>query len=394
MTTHPIHAERPLIYLDHNATTPMHPDVLETMTAMMRAGVGNASSLHGPGQRARAAVEQAREEVARLVGAVDPGCIHFTSGGTESDNHALRGAMAMATGGPRRRLVISAVEHPAVRATASELQEHGVQVQELPVDETGRLRPTRFEPDTALVSVMRANNETGNLYDLSQLSAAAHAVGALVHSDVVQAAGKVVIDLPACGVDLASLSAHKLAGPQGVGALYVRPGLALPALLTGGGQERGRRSGTENAAGIAGFGVAARIARQQLKLRSARLTRQRNRFEALVGAELAGVRILGDLDNRLPNTCSMTIAGVTGEAMVIRLDAVGVAAATGSACSSGSGKPSPVLVAMGLSDSEIQGALRISLGWNTTDDEIEAAAAALVRCARTLRRLAPKENHV
>ena len=342
----------------------------------------------------RAAVEQAREEVARLVGAVDPGCIHFTSGGTESDNHALRGALAMTAGGRKRRLAISAVEHPAVRATATDMQDQGVLVQELPVDRDGRLLPLELEADTALVSVMRANNETGNIYDLSYVSAAARAVGALVHSDVVQAAGKIAVDLPAWGVDIASLSAHKLAGPQGVGALYVRPGLALPAMLTGGGQERGRRSGTENAAGIAGFGVAARIARQQLKLRSARLVRQRNRFEALIKADLGNVRILGDLTSRLPNTSSMTIAGVTGEAMVIRLDAVGIAAATGSACSSGGGKPSPVLVAMGLSESEIQGALRISLGWNTTDDEIEAAAAALIRCARTLRRLAPKESHV
>ncbi len=387
-------SSRPLIYLDHNATTPLHPAVLEAMLAALRQERGNPSSLHAAGRQARAAIDEARREVALLVGVSDPAAICFTSGGSEADNHALRGVMAAVEAGQMGRLAISAVEHPAVRETAADLARRGVPVDELPVDHRGRLRRLNLAQGTRLVSVMAANNETGNLYDMKAVSAAAHAIGALVHTDAVQAAGKVPVDLQSWDVDLASLSAHKLGGPQGIGALYVRPELRLDALITGGGQEGGRRSGTENTAAIVGFGVAARLARGELTERASRSRRQRDGFEAHVLAQVPQVQIQGDRHNRLPNTSSMSILGITGEAMVMRLDAMGLAAATGSACSSGSGKPSPVLVAMGLADRDIQGALRVSVGWNTTDAEVERAATAVVAAAKALFALAPEEEDV
>ncbi len=372
----------------------MHPAVLEAMVATLRQERGNPSSLHAAGRRARAAIDEARREVGLLVGVSEPRCICFTSGGSEADNHALRAVMGALGGPDSRRLAISAVEHPAVRNTAADLARRGVPVDELPVDERGRLAGLRLQQGTALVSVMAANNETGNLYDLVAVSAAAHEVGALVHCDAVQAAGKVPVALDDWGVDLASLSAHKLGGPQGIGALYVRPDLPLDPLITGGGQEGGLRSGTENTAAIVGFGVAARLARLELDERAARSLRQRDHFEAHVLAELPQARVQGDRQARLPNTCSMTIRGIAGEAMVMRLDAMGIAAATGSACSSGSGESSPVLVAMGLDEADIQGALRVSVGWNTTDDEVAHAATAVVQAARALLDLAPEEADV
>ena len=383
-----------MIYLDHNATTPLHPAVLDAMVATLQLPRGNASSLHTAGRRARAAIDEARLEVAALVGVADPERICFTSGGSEADNHALRAVMQRPDQPASARLAVSAVEHPAVRNTAADLARRGVPVDELDVDKQGRLAPLQLHPDTRLVSVMAANNETGNLYDLAAVGEAAHAVGALLHSDTVQAAGKVPVDLTAWGVDLASLSAHKLAGPQGVGALYVRPGLELDPLITGGGQEGGWRSGTENTAAIVGFGVAARLAREELAERAEHMRRQRDAYESIVLAELPQARVHGELQARLPNTSSMSIRGITGEAMVMRLDAMGVAVATGSACSSGSGKPSPVLVAMGLSDGDIQGALRISVGWNTTDEDVARGAAMVVQAAKGLIALAPEEADV
>jgi len=374
-----------VIYLDHNASAPLLPEVFAAMRPFLEGLAANASSLHGPGRRARAAIDCAREKVAALIGADATG-VHFCSGGTEADAWALRSAFRGATTDPGT-LAIGATEHPAIRNTAAALTRDGVVVRELPVDGSGRLAPFTLASDTALVAVMAANNELGNLYDIAAVADQAHAVGARMHSDLVQAAGKIAVSVAAWGLDSAALSAHKIGGPQGVGALWIAPGQTLDPLVTGGGQERGLRSGTENVAGIVGFGAAAELAMRRLSTESARQAALRDELAARLLQGIAGAVVLGDAERRLPNTLSIAVPGVAGEAMVMRLDAVGVAISTGSACSSGSGKPSPVLVAMGLAAWQIKGALRFSLGPTTTAAQIAAAADHTIAAAKALQRL-------
>lgn len=392
-----------MTYLDHNATAPLLGEVLEAMLPWLRGVSGNASSLHSVGRRARAAIEAARVDVGALIGG-DPAGVHFCSGGTEADVWALRSAFVGRAEGSsrstRRTLALSAVEHPAVRVTAGALRDLGVRTVDIPVDSRGRLgelEPILAAGDVRLVAVMAANNETGNLYNVASIARRAHKHGALVHSDLVQAAGKIAVDVANWQVDTAALSAHKIGGPQGVGALWVRPDHDVVALITGGGQERSLRSGTENVAGIVGFGVAARIAAANHAQEARRTAGLRDELQQRLLTELPGCVVLGDVGNRLPNTLSMAFSELAGEALVMRLDALGISVSTGSACSSGSGEPSHVLVAMGLPAWQIKGVVRFSLGATTTADDVNRAAQATIGSVRALRALSapltrPKET--
>jgi cysteine desulfurase len=348
------------IYLDYNATTPLRREARAAMIEAL-AEVGNPSSVHRFGQRARRRVEEARAQVAALVAAT-PAEIVFTSGGTEANNLALAGS-------GRPRLLISAIEHDSVLAAAPEAER-------IPVDADGIVALDALEallaadPSPTLVSVMLANNETGVIQPIAEVAARAHAHCALLHVDAIQAAGKVPVDVRAIGADLLSLSAHKLGGPQGVGALVVRPGVSLAARQRGGGQERGLRAGTENVPGIVGFGAAAEVAGRGPD-DHVRLEALRDRIEAGVAALSPATRFFGKGVVRLGNTACFTMPGVPSETQVIALDLAGVAVSAGSACSSGKVRPSHVLRAMGASEAEAGSAIRVSLGWQTEDSEVE-----------------------
>jgi len=353
------------IYLDYNATAPLRPEALAAMAAAL-AETGNASSVHRFGRRARKRVEDAREAVAALVGAASAAVV-FTSGGTEANNLALAGA-------GRERLLVSDIEHDSILAAAPAAER-------IPVGPDGVVRldalAALLQADRrpALVAVMLANNETGVEQPLAELALLAHAHGALVHADAVQAAGKIRIDFAALGADLMALSAHKLGGPQGVGALLVRDGLAVSPQLRGGGQERGLRAGTENVAGIAGFGAAAAAARRGLP-GYARLAALRGRLEEGIRALSPGTHFFGREGPRLANTACFTMPGVASETQLIALDLAGIGVSAGSACSSGKVRASHVLRAMGASEAEASCAIRVSLGWLTTGEEIERFIAA------------------
>ncbi|MSP82322.1 MAG: cysteine desulfurase [Alphaproteobacteria bacterium] len=341
--------------LDHNAGAPLKPAV----AAAMAIG-GNASSVHGIGRAARAAIEDARERVAALVGA-RAGDVVFTSGGTEANNLALRGT------GMRRRLA-SAIEHPSVLRAVPDLEI-------LPCDEDGIVRLEAVD-GPALVSVMAANNEVGTVQPIRDIAATVRAHGGLYHCDAVQMAGRLPIDMGELGIDLLTLSAHKLGGPQGVGALVAGPRVGdLAPEMRGGGQERGRRAGTEPVALIAGFGIAATLARHEIDDR-ARIAALRDRLEAAITDMAPAARVLGRDAPRLPNTTCVTMPGVAAETQVIAFDLAGFAISSGAACSSGKVGPSHVLAAMGVDPCEAATAVRISLGWDTTEDDIGAFTAA------------------
>lgn len=346
-----------MIYLDHNATSPLLPEVLEAMRPWL--GVpANPSSAHRAGQRAAVAVEAAREQVAALVGGAPAGVV-FTSGATEANHTFLRGVGA-------RVVALSAVEHPSVRAAA---RASGARVVEMPVDALGRVRPEADEAD--VVCLMAANHETGVLQDLEAARRLARRLGARLHVDATQAAGRVPLDLG--DIDGVVLSAHKLGGPGGVGALVLRDGDPFPPLLGGGSQERGRRAGTVNTAGVVGFGEACRLAALELDQRRRRWARQSERLRH--GLRVLGARLVGDPDRLLPNTTCVVFPGIPGEALVQALDLRGICVSSGAACASGSLEPSPVLLAM--KDPEPGGGLRISLGPRSADDDVEALLAQL-----------------
>ncbi len=369
---------RPRVYLDHNATTPIDPRVLEAMLPFLGEDFGNPSSLHWFGQRARAAVEEARASVAALVGA-EPAEIVFTASGSEADNMALRGVAARAR--PERRgIAVGAVEHHAVLNTAKALREEGWPVAVVRSSQAGSIDlddlARQVDQETALVSVMLANNETGVLQPVAEASRIARAAGALVHCDAVQAAGKVPIDVRALDVDLLTLSAHKLYGPKGTGCLYLRRGTPMAALVLGGGQERNRRAGTENVAGIVAFGAAAALARESLDEESRRVGRLRDRLEGRL-LQLDGVRRNGE-GPRLPNTANLSFAGAEAEGLLMALDLEGIAVSTGAACAAGGVEPSHVLRAMGFAPERVQSSLRLSLGRSTTEADVDRAAEAIV----------------
>jgi cysteine desulfurase len=383
-------AEQPMttrIYLDHNATTPPAPAVVDAMGRALRDEFGNASSIHAFGQRAKAAIDDARTEVARLIGA-EPADVVFTAGGTESDNIALRGAMDAAHPS-RTRLVVSAVEHEAVLNTAKAIGRRGRPVTILPVDANGLLAAPVLEaalgPDVALLSIITANNETGVIQPVAALSAMARRSGALCHTDAVQAVGKTPVDVAALGVDLLSLAAHKFGGPKGVGALWIRRGTPLAAVVTGGRQERNRRAGTENVPAIVGMGVAAKLALSGLTAEAARIGVLRDRLEAGILERVPGTRVNAGGATRVPNTTNIAFDRVEAESLLIALDLEGIAVSTGSACSSGTLEPSHVLRAMGLPHGRVQSSIRFSLGSTTTPDEIDRVLALLPAIVQRLR---------
>ena len=378
------------IYLDHNATTPPAPAVVDVMLRVMRDAWGNASSIHHFGQQAKAAIDEARGQVADLIGA-DPSEVVFTGGGTESDNAAIRGAAEAVEPTGRRHLVTTAIEHEAVLNTVKALGRRGWRVTLVPVDRTGVVAAEAvaeaITDDTALVSVMHANNEIGTLQPLESIVEAAHARGALVHTDAVQTAGKIPVDVRRLGVDLLSLSAHKFYGPKGVGALWIRRGVRLLPFVTGGKQERGRRAGTENVAAIAGLGVAAELARRELAGAMPRLEALRDRLEAGVLAAVPGTERNGAASPRVPNTSNLSFERVESESLLIGLDLEGVAVSSGSACSSGTLEPSHVLKAMGLPHARTLGSVRFSLGAANTEADVDRVVAVLPGLVDKLRSL-------
>ena len=374
-----------MIYLDNNASTPMDPEVREAVSAAMDA-YGNPSSVHSYGRRARRVVEEARDEVARLVGA-RPEEIFFTSGGTEANALAIFGGVRRT--GPASPIVTTAIEHPSVRESVARLAEElGVESITVAPDVSGAVDPERIlaaaPPGTPLVTLMAANNEYGGLLPVAAVARALRDRGVPVHTDAVQAAGRIPVDAPAWDVDLLSLSAHKMHGPKGVGALYVRKGFPLRPHTPGGGQEKKIRAGTENTSGIVGFGVAARLARERLE-EAGRIAAMRDRLETRILATVPGTRVAGAAALRLPNTTTILFEGVSGEALLIRLDLEGVAVSVGSACSSGTLAPSPAILALGYSREEARGAVRFSLSrWNT-EAEIDRVLALLPEAVAAAR---------
>lgn len=375
------------VYLDHNATSPLDPAVLEAMLPFLRLSVGgNASSRHAPGRAARAAVERAREQVAALAGTT-PRNVVFTSGGTEANNLALKGFAATWQSGS---LLVGAVEHSSVLAPARDLATRGWRLHEVAPDRDGRVAPdalmAALAPDTRLVSLMWANNETGVIQDIAACAALAAERGIVFHTDAVQAAGKIAIDAGLPGIRLMSLSAHKLGGPQGVGALIVDAAVDIAPLLHGGGQEGGRRSGTENLAGIVGFGRAAELAATRLDAAGA-LIALRSRLEDGL-AVLPGVEIYGRAVERLPNTVFFAVEGIDGATLLLMLDDAGYAVSSGSACGSGRPEPSHVLLAMGVDRERAYGALRVSLGPDNRAEDVDGFVAALRERVGALRGMA------
>ena len=370
------------IYLDHNATTPLHPAVLEAMLPYFGAEFGNPSSAHHFGQRASQSIEHAREAVAALIGARSSEIV-FTSGGSEADNAAIFGVMGYAlrsqtkSAGSSSRLITSAIEHDAVLNVCRALETRGVSVIYVPVGRDGIVSPdairSAIRPETALISVMRANNEIGTLQPIAEIGRIATEAGIPFHADAVQAAGKIPVDVNRLGVSLLSLSAHKFGGPKGAGALFVRKGVAIDPLLYGGQNERGRRAGTENVAAIVGLGKACEIVRSDLAEASAHVAELRDRLESGLLARIPGARVNGDPARRAPNTSSLLLPGVESESLIIALDLAGLACSAGAACSSGAVDPSHVLTAIGLTPAEARASLRLSLGRTNTREEIDRA---------------------
>jgi cysteine desulfurase len=378
------------IYLDHNATTPLDPIVADRMAQALREVWGNASSIHHFGQQAKAALDEARGSVGALIGG-DASEIVFTAGGTESDNLAIRGAAEALEPSGRKHLVASAIEHEAVLNTVKALARRGWRVTILPVDASGivtvdRLRDAMSD-DTALVSVMHANNEIGTIQPIAELAAVAHERGALFHSDAVQSAGKIPVDVRALGVDLLTIAGHKLYGPKGTGALWIKRGVRLVSPITGGKQERSRRAGTENVPALIGLGVAAAVAQKKMASEGPRLGALRDRLETAILAKVSGTDRNGAALPRVPNTTNISIDRVEAESLLIGLDLAGIAVSSGSACSSGTLEPSHVLKAMGLPHARTLGSLRFSLGAENTEAHIDRVIETLPPLVEKLRSL-------
>jgi len=377
-------------YFDHNATTPPAPEVREAVVRALVDVFGNASSVHHFGQQAKAELDEARSAVAALING-EPSEVIFTSGGTEADNLAMRGAAEALEPSGRRHIVTSGIEHEAVLNTVKALVKRGWTSTILPVDTSGIVAPASLGAaitrQTAIVSVMHANNEIGTIQPIAELAAIAHEHGALFHTDAVQSAGKIPVAAPALGVDLLSVSAHKFNGPKGAGALWIRRGARLVPTMTGGKHERNRRAGTENVPGIAGMGVAARIARDKLAADGARVAALRDRLERGVLERVAGTAVNGATACRVPNTTNISFDGVEAESLLIALDLEGFAVSTGSACSSGTLEPSHVLRAMGFGSPRTQNSIRFSLGLGNDEAQVDALLAKLPATVEKLRSL-------
>ncbi|MEN8614737.1 cysteine desulfurase NifS [Dehalogenimonas sp. THU2] len=382
------------IYLDYAATTPVAPEVLAAMLPYFHETPGNPSAIYAEGQQARQAVETARNSVARLINARSDE-IFFLSGGTEADNMALSG-LVLAEGCKGRHIITTSIEHHAVLENCHFLEKQGAKVTILPVDGDGILDPKAVEnavqADTAVVSVIMANNEIGTIQNISAISRITKQAGIYLHTDAVQAIGRVPVDVQALGVDLLSISSHKLYGPKGIGALYIRKGIRISPILWGGGQERGRRSGTENVPGIVGLGKAAKLAQSSMVAEAERLTILRDRLIAGVLTRIPGSRLNGHPTQRLPNNANFSFDYVEGESVCLNLDLAGIAASPGSACSSTSTTPSHVLLALGLPQHQAFGSLRLSLGRWTTEADIDRVLEVLPGIISRLRAMSPMLN--
>ena len=379
------------VYLDNAATTALSPKVLEKMMPYLTDTYGNASSPHSFGQTARIGVEHAREQVARAINA-DPSEIVFTGCGTESDNTVLFGvAERYAKKGDH--IITTNVEHHAILHSCAALEKKGIKVTYLPVDKDGLVTPEQVRDaitdKTILVSVMFANNEVGTIMPIPEIAAVCHEKGVLFHTDAVQAAGHIPIDVKAMGIDMLSISGHKFHGPKGVGVLYERKGIRLPSYIIGGEQEKGRRAGTENVAGIVGLGEALELAVTNMSETSARMTRMRDRLIEGIEATFPEVKLNGHRTKRLPNNVNFSIKYIEGESILLMLDMAGIAASSGSACTSGSLDPSHVLLALGLTHEVAHGSVRMTLGDDTTDEDIDYVLETLPKVAHRLRAMSP-----
>ena len=376
------------IYLDNAATTAVSPAVLEAMLPWFTQGFGNASSIHTQGREAKRAIETARRRVVKALNCAAPQEVYFTAGGSESDNWAIKGAALMHKSG---HIITTAIEHHAVLHTCQWLEKQGYTVTYLPVDEYGRVSAAQVEkalqPDTILVSVMAANNEVGTLQPIGEIGALCRERAVLFHTDAVQAVGAVPIDVQAMHIDMLSLSGHKLHGPKGAGVLYIRKGVKIENLLHGGAQERGFRAGTENVPAIVGMGKAVEIACADMAENAARVTALRNQLIEDIMARVPGTRLNGHPTERLPGNANLSFEGVEGEALLLRLDLAGVSGSSGSACTSGTLDPSHVLMALGLNEAAAHGSLRLTLGTDTTKEEIDAVLEILPPIVADLRRM-------
>jgi cysteine desulfurase len=379
------------VYLDNNATTAVAPEVFEAMKACFLDDYGNASSIHRWGQRARAAIEASREQLARLLNA-RPSEIVFTSGGTESDNQSLFGIVGAAKA-EVKHVITTTIEHSAVLHTAKELEKRGIRVTYVPVGASGVVDPADVEkaigPDTVLISVMHANNELGTIQPLEEIGRIAREHDIYFHTDAVQSVGKIPVDVESLGVDLLSLSAHKLHGPKGVGAIYIRKGTILRPLMYGGHHERDRRPGTENVPGIVGLGKAAELAGEHLAEEMERVGALRDRLEGGILSTVPLATVSGDKSRRLPTTSNISFDYIEGEGFVISMDLKGVACSTGAACSSGSIEPSHVLTAIGRKYEQARSSIRFSLGRFNTPEDVDYALEVLPRVVEQLRSLSP-----
>ena len=383
------------VYLDNNATTRVDARVVEKMLPYFSDEFGNASSTHVFGSEVAEAVRAARRSVQALLGAAHDHEIVFTSGGTEADNAAIMAGLSAVEG--RDEIVTSAVEHPAILSVIEHLQARGVKAHIIGVDSCGRLDMEAFRkalgPKTALVSIMWANNETGTLFPVKEFAELAHEAGALFHTDAVQAAGKTPIELKSTKIDFLSLSAHKIHGPKGIGALYVRKGTKFTPLIRGGHQERTRRGGTENTPGIIGFGAAAEIVLTALAEEASKVGALRDRLERRILEEIGECVVSGDLENRLPNTANIAFFDIEGEAVLSHLNRAGVAASTGSACTAGSNEPSHVLRAMDVPPRALNGAIRFSLSRDNCEADVDRVMEVLPGVVAKLRDIARAATH-
>jgi cysteine desulfurase len=379
------------IYLDYAATTPSHPEVVKAMQPYFAGAFGNPSSLYSCGQEARDAIEEARARIASLVGAGDEEIV-FTAGGTEADNSAVKG-MAFTSEGKGNHLITSSIEHHAVIESCRFLEGRGFRVTYLPVDKYGLVDPADVKKaisgKTILISIMQANNEVGTIEPIAEIGRIAKEAGVFFHTDAVQTAGHLPINVDELNVDLLSISAHKLYGPKGVGALYIRKGVNLIPFMHGGEQEEGRRAGTENVAGIVGFGKAVEIAQLEMGEESKRLRRLRDQLIKGIWERTGQVRLNGHPVRRLPNNVNMSVSFVEGEAMCLRLGLEGICVSTGSACSSSSREPSSVLLALGLPAEQARGSLRFTLGKWTTEEDIQRVIDVLPGIVAGLRAMSP-----
>ncbi len=379
------------VYADNAATTKLSPAVLEAMMPYLTEEYGNPSSLYRFGNHAKRAIEQARKEVADVLGA-EPFEILFTGGGTEADNWVKEIMRSLKARG-KNHFITSAVEHHALLHSAQRLQKEGFEVTFIPVDREGQIDPEQvraaIRPETGLVSIMFANNEIGTIYPIQEIGAICRQAGVLFHTDAVQAAGHLPINVKEMNIDLLSLSAHKFHGPKGVGAFYCRRGIPLPSLIDGGAQERGKRAGTENVAGIVGLGAALRLANEEMSETSARVSAMRDRLIDGILQTVPMCRLNGPRHNRLPGNCNISFLGIEGESLLLRLDLAGIAASSGSACASSSLDPSHVLLAIGLPHEVAHGSVRLSLSDYNTEEDVDYILEKLPEIVSTLRSMSP-----